>query len=137
LELMSIKTVLLFVASLVVACMVLAGCGKARWKAVDAQSADATFTDAGITISLRFGFGADGLIATAFAEKRGRLVGDKTTQAPWQGRFSNYADKGGMLVPIQSEVAWVLPEGAKTYYRSQMTSVSYEFSAPPDRKPKS
>lgn len=106
------------------------------WKAVDAQSADATFTDAGITISLRFSFGADGLINTVLAAARGRLLGDKINQAPWQGRFSNYADRGGMLVPIQSEVAWVLPEGTKTYYRGQLTSVSYEFSAPPEIKPK-
>ncbi|MGB4118117.1 MAG: DUF6544 family protein [Polaromonas sp.] len=107
------------------------------WKAVDATSADATFTDAGITINLRFGFGADGLIHTVLAAERGRLVGNQTTQAPWQGRFSNYADRGGMLVPLQSEVAWILPVGVKTYYRSLMTTVSYEFSAPPDRKPKS
>ena len=105
------------------------------WKAVDAQSADATFTDAGIIINVRFGFGADGLIETVFAAERGRLVGDKMTQTPWLGRYSNYAERSGMLVPIQSEVGWVLPEGAKTYYRSLMTTASYEFAAPPESKP--
>ena len=104
------------------------------WQAVDAQSADATFTDAGMTITLRFGFGADGLIDSAYAAQRGRLVGDKITQTPWLGHYSNYAERNGMVVPIQSEVAWVLPEGAKTYYRSLMTTVSYEFSAPPEKK---
>jgi hypothetical protein len=107
------------------------------WRAVDATSADATFTDAGMTVNLRFGFGTDGLIDTVFAADRGRLVKGTMTQAPWQGRYSNYVEKSGMLVPIQSEVAWVLPAGATTYYRSLMTTVSYEFSAPPDRKPKS
>ena len=104
------------------------------WQAVDAQSADATFTDAGMTITLRFGFGADGLIDSAYAAQLGRLVGDKITQTPWLGHYSNYAERNGMVVPIQSEVAWVLPEGAKTYYRSLMTTVSYEFSAPPEKK---
>ena len=106
------------------------------WRSVDAQSADAVFTDAGITINLRFGFGADGLITTVFAAERGRLVGEKITQAPWQARFSNYAERNSMVVPIQSEVAWLLPEGVKTYYRGLMTNASYEFAGPPDRKPK-
>ena len=103
------------------------------WTAVDAQLADATFTDAGITINVRFGFGADGLIDTVFAKERGRLVKGTMTQTPWLGHYSNYAERNGMVVPIQSEVAWVLPEGAKTYYRSLMTAVSYEFAAPPDK----
>ena len=106
------------------------------WRAVDEQSADAVFTDAGITIKLRFGFGVDGLINNVFAAERGRLVGEKITQTPWQARYSNYAVHSGMVVPLQGEVAWVLPEGTKTYYRGLMTTASYEFSAPPDKKPK-
>lgn len=106
------------------------------WRGVDAQSADATFTDSGITIKLRFGFGADGLIDTVFAEERGRLVGEKISQAPWQGRYSHYAERSNMVVPIQSKVAWVLPEGVKTYYHGLMTAVTYEFAAPPEKKPK-
>lgn len=106
------------------------------WRPVDDQSADAVFTDAGITVSLRFGFGANGLITTAFAAERGRLVGEKITQAPWQARYSNYAERSNMIVPLQSEVAWVLPVGIKTYYRSLMTTASYEFAAPPGKKPK-
>ena len=37
---------------------------------------------------------------------------------------------------FQGKVAWVLPEGIKTYYRGVMTLASYEFSGPPDKKPK-
>ena len=106
------------------------------WQSVDAQSADAVFTDAGMTINLRFGFGTDGLITTVFAAERGRLVGKKIIQAPWQARYSNYAERSGMVVPIQGEVAWVLAEGIKTYYRGLMTLASYEFAGPPDKKPK-
>ena len=106
------------------------------WQSVDAQSADAVFTDAGIKINLRFGFGTDGLITTVFAAERGRLVGKKIIQAPWQARYSNYAERSGMVVPSQGEVAWVLPEGIKTYYRGLITLASYEFAGPPDKKPK-
>ena len=106
------------------------------WEAIDAQSANATFTDAGITVGLRIGFGANGLIDTVFASERGRLVGDTLSYAPWQGRFWNYAERSGMQVPLEAEIAWLLPEGAKPYYRGLMTTVSYEFAAPPGRKPK-
>ena len=100
------------------------------WQAVDAQTADATFTDAAITVVLRFTFSANGLIDIVRAESRGRLVGSVMTQAPWQGHFWNYAERSGMWVPLESDVAWMLPEGRKTYYRSLMTTAKYEFSAP-------
>lgn len=105
------------------------------WQAVDAQSALATFTDAGITVALLFKFSADGLIDTVRAESRGRLVGSSMTYAPWQGRFSNYAERAGLLVPLESEVAWMLPDGPKTYYRSLMTNVKYDFAALNKEKP--
>lgn len=31
---------------------------------------------------------------------------------PWQGRFWNYEERGGMRVPLYGEVAWMLPERA-------------------------
>ena len=100
------------------------------WQAIDANSANAVFTDSGITIQVRFGFGSDGLIQTVFAEKRGRLVGTVLTQTPWLGTYSNYAVRSNMLVPLRGEVAWVLPDATKSYYRSLMTEVAYEFAAP-------
>jgi hypothetical protein len=105
------------------------------WQAVDAQSATATFTDAGIAVTLLFGFSANGLIDTVRAESRGRWVGSTMTYAPWQGRFWNYAERGGLLVPLESEVAWVLPGEVKTYYRSLMTSVTYDITALNKEKP--
>ena len=105
------------------------------WQAVEAQSAIATFTDGGITVTLLFRFSANGLIDTVRAESRGRLVGSTMTFAPWQGRFSNYAERGGLLVPLESEVAWMLPDGAKTYYRSKMTHVKFDFVASTKDRP--
>ena len=104
------------------------------WQTVDAQSAIATFTDAGITVTLLFRFSADGLIDTVRAESRGRLVGSTMTYAPWQGRFWNYAERSGMLIPLEAEVAWVLPDGLKTYYRSLTSAVKYDFAASPKER---
>ena len=100
------------------------------WQAIDETSAIATITDSSITLALRFGFSESGLIDTMHAESRGRLVNDVMTYAPWEGRFWNYAERGGMLVPLEAEVAWVLPSGIKPYYRALMTTVKYDYASP-------
>jgi hypothetical protein len=99
-----------------------------RWEAVDDTSARATLTDGALAVTLLFRFNANGLIDTVRAEARDRLVDGKSVSAPWQGRFWNYAEQGGMRVPLDGEVAWMLPEGAKTYWRGTTTSLSYEFA---------
>jgi len=98
-----------------------------RWEAVDDRSARATLTDGGITLTLLFRFHDDGLIDTARADARGRIVDGKITTAPWQGRFWNYAERDGMRVPLEGEVAWILPEGAKPYWRGRITALNYEL----------
>jgi hypothetical protein len=99
------------------------------WEAVDDTSARATLTDGKLAVTLLFRFNNDGLIESAHAEARGRGVTDgKMMFAPWQCRFWNYAVRDGMRIPLQGEVAWILPEGAKLYYRGTTTSLIYEFA---------
>ena len=99
-----------------------------RWQAVDDTSALATLTDGKLAVTLLFRFNADGLIATIRAEARDRVVDGKNASAPWQGRFWNYAERSGMRVPLDGEVAWLLPEGVKTYWRGTTTTLNYEFA---------
>jgi hypothetical protein len=99
-----------------------------HWKAVDAHSSLATLKDGNLTLTLRFHFDEAGLIDTVSAEARGRTVGNAVVQTPWQGRFWNYAMHDGMLVPMDAEVAWLLPEGAKPYWRGHINSVNYTFA---------
>ena len=98
-----------------------------RWQAVDDASADATLTDGETTVTLRFRFGADGLVETVRAEARGRTVRGVSAPTPWEGRWSNYQRRDGMMVPLDGEVAWVLPEGAKPYWRGRIVQVQYAF----------
>ena len=99
-----------------------------RWEAVDDHSARATLTDGAVTVSLLFRFNADNLIASVRAEARGRMVGTIVTSMPWEGRFWNYAARDGMRVPLEGEVAWIHPEGAKPYWRGRITRLAYEFA---------
>ena len=99
-----------------------------RWEAVDEQHARATLVDGDIRLTMAFGFGADGLIETVLADARGRMEGDRVVMAPWQGRFWNYERRSGMQVPLEGEVAWLLPAGRKPYWRGRTTALAYEFA---------
>lgn len=98
------------------------------WNAVDNHSARATLKDGDLSLTLLFRFNKDGLIDTVRAEARGRMVDGTTVPVPWQCRFWNYAIRDGMSVPLEGEVAWLLPEGVKTYFRGRITKLSYEFA---------
>jgi uncharacterized protein DUF6920 len=99
-----------------------------RWNAVDAHSARGSLRDGDIEVTLLFSFNQGGLLETIRAEARGRMVSGQPLPTPWQGRFWNYAERSGMRVPLDGEVAWVLPAGAKTYWRGSTTESKYEFA---------
>lgn len=98
------------------------------WDVVDDHSARATIKDGDLTLTLLFRFNKEGLIETVRAEARGRTIGGKVVPTPWEGRFWNYEARDGMQVPFDGEVAWLLPEGAKPYWRGRITKLSYEFA---------
>ncbi len=99
-----------------------------RWDAVDAHSARGTLEEGDIKVTLLYGFNDGGLIETVRAESRGRMVNGRPVPTPWQGRFWNYVERSGMRVPLNGEVAWVLPEGAKPYWRGHITESIYEHA---------
>jgi len=99
-----------------------------RWHAVDDSSAKAIMKDAGITVTMLFRFNNQGLIDSVHAESRWRAVNGELVATPWQGRFWNYAWRGGMRVPLEGEVAWLLPAGPQPYWRGLIETISYEFA---------
>jgi hypothetical protein len=99
-----------------------------RWETVDARSANATLTEADLTITMLFTFDEQGLIDTVSAEARPRTVHGKVVPTPWQGHFWNYVERGSMRVPLDGEVAWLPPEGSKPYWRGHINKISYEFA---------
>ncbi|MFQ3613182.1 MAG: DUF6544 family protein [Cyanobacteriota bacterium] len=99
-----------------------------QWDPVDDNSARATMWDGDLSLRLLFHFDAEGLIQTVRAEARGRAVGGEVIPTPWEGRWSAYERRQGMLVPTQGEVAWILADGAKPYWRGQITELAYEFN---------
>lgn len=100
-----------------------------RWDAVDDDTARAAITDAGITVWMDVDFGPRGEILR-IAAQRHRDVGGRSVLTPWQGSFREYARRDGMMVPLESEVGWVLPEGWFPYFRARNVHVRYEFRSP-------
>ena len=99
-----------------------------RWEAVDDVSANATIVDGPFTLTLLFRFNDAGLIDSFRAEARGAMVGKEMRMLPWEGRWSNYHRRDGMTVPFTGEVAWLRPEGRKSYFIGSVTKLAYEFS---------
>lgn len=99
-----------------------------RWEATDERSARASFSDGELTLSLLFTFGDDGLIEEIAAEARGRTVGGRVIATPWRARMWNYVERDGMLIPLEGEVAWLLPQGPTPYWRGRITRIDYEFA---------
>lgn len=98
------------------------------WVAVDETSADATMVDGELSLTMRYSFGADGLVTRIVAAARGALVGGKLLMLPWEGLMSNYQERHGMRVPLSGEAAWLTLDGRKPYWRGTITSAVYEFS---------
>jgi len=96
-----------------------------RWKAVDTRSARAALTDGGVSVELLFRFNEQDLIESVEAEARGRMVSNQVTPTAWGGRYWGYERRAGMLVPLHGEVAWLLPEGAKPYWRGRIIAIEY------------
>lgn len=95
------------------------------WAPVDAQAADATLQADGVSVTLRFHFGSDGLVERVSTPARGRAVAGVIVPTPWEGHFWAYAERDGVLVPLQGEVAWLLPNGPKAYWRGTITGIRF------------
>lgn len=100
------------------------------WTPLDETSARATLGVAGTTVSLDFHFDSNDFVASVFTPARAREVDGRFVPTPWQGRFFDYTEAHGMLIPLAAEVEWLLPDGPQVYWRGLITKVSYEFDEP-------
>lgn len=99
-----------------------------EWQAVDDSRAIATLVDGGMTVSLTFTFNEQGLIESVRTEERFRQINGEQVATPWEGRFWDYQEREGMLIPSAGEVAWRLPEGPKPYWRGKITDIQYNYT---------
>lgn len=99
-----------------------------RWEAVDDRHAHATLVDGLVALTLTFVFGDDGLVESVRAEARGRAVDGRIVPTPWLGRFRDWQTRNGMRVPLEGEVAWILPTGERPYWRGRIVAIDHTFA---------
>ena len=51
-------------------------------------------------------------------------VGRRIVMTPWTGMTSDFKEWQGLRIPYSMEAAWEPPEGAFTYIRIRLTSVT-------------
>ncbi len=98
------------------------------WEAIDDTQASASLTDGTTTVRLVFQVDAQGLISFVRSDGRYREVDGVLVSSPWQGRVWDYELRDGMLIPLEGEVGWLLPEGFKPYWRGRIQRIEYEYA---------
>ena len=96
------------------------------WTAIDERRALATLVVGATRASVEFRFGSDDLVQSIHAPDRMRDVAGTGVPTPWEGRWFDYAERGGMRIPVRGEVGWVLPEGLQLYWKGRVTEAAYD-----------
>ncbi len=96
-----------------------------RWAPIDDASARATLADGPTSVALDFRFGPVGEIASVFTPARFREVRGAFVPTPWEGRCLAHGERGGMRIPLEVEVAWVVDGRRRPYWRGRVTEVTY------------
>ncbi len=100
------------------------------WTRIDDQSARATLTDRGTTVSLVFSFNERNEV-TRVRGTRGFLTNEGTYESRgWTGFWHHYAERNGRRVPMEGEVAWIAPEGKISYWRGHVHHIEHATPDP-------
>jgi hypothetical protein len=97
------------------------------WTALDDDSATATLSDGGTTVSLDAHFGESGEIVSISA-MRPREVRGTSVLTPWVAHLRGYTRRRGMMVPATGDVEWQLPSGSLPYWRGRVVSARYHVT---------
>lgn len=86
-----------------------------RWTVIDAKTIKVATGSGPDRGEVTFDLDRDGLVARASAPSRLYAEKGRMTPHPRHGRFWDYQQLGGRLIPIQGEIAWTLDTGEFIY----------------------
>jgi hypothetical protein len=101
---------------------------KLRWRAINDRTAGATLTDHGIAVSLDFRFNSAGEVESIYTPARWGTFAGGYKQIAWEGHFSRYARRNGLLVPSQGEVGWYSEGEWRSVWQGTLVSAAYELA---------
>lgn len=93
------------------------------WRAIDAQSAQATLQEAGVTLHVNEQGQLTHLTTERYREERGRYQLES-----WTGQFNDYREVNGIYIPTRFEITWRLASGDFTWMRGELTEIEYNQS---------
>ncbi|HET9261840.1 MAG TPA: DUF6544 family protein [Vicinamibacterales bacterium] len=94
-----------------------------RWAAIDSTRARASLADGATSVSLEFTFNEAGEVVSVYTPARMREVNGRYEPTPWSARSWNYAERCGMRIPLDAEVAWHLDDLLQPYWRGRITAI--------------
>lgn len=96
------------------------------WEAVDEQTAEVHFTDAGRTVSGTMHFDDEGRPLTFRSDRYYEKDGDYEL-VPWSTPTTSYGVRDGLNIPVQGKAMWHLPSGDLPYVEVSIPSVIYTW----------
>ncbi|MBK7874006.1 MAG: hypothetical protein IPJ74_26830 [Saprospiraceae bacterium] len=94
------------------------------WEELDVNSAKATMNYNGVTASGIFTFNNNGDVISFEADRYYTRKGGATLEQ-WHIENSEYDIFNGIRIPIKSAVTWKLKEGDFTWYKLEITDITY------------
>ncbi|HEY3374812.1 MAG TPA: DUF6544 family protein [Candidatus Aquicultor sp.] len=101
---------------------------KVKWEPIDAQSARASITDHGITVSGVFTFNDKGELIYFAAERARDVGGGKLVKTKWiaDSPVREYRTINGMHIQVKGQASWHLDSGEYTYIKLDLTDIEYD-----------
>jgi hypothetical protein len=102
-----------------------------RWEPINDSRARATLSSGGVTASVEFHFGADGLVDAVIVLDR-LFDNGKSSPEPhlWRARVLGWREFEGMKLPAEAVAEWVLDSGVYAYWRGEPVAMILDFSQP-------
>jgi len=99
------------------------------WEPVDDNSAQATISYEGVSVSARFFFDAAGRVVNVDSE-RYRDDGGLFTVERWSTPILEYGEFDGIKVPVRGKAVWHLKDGDFEYFDARVTALEYDTTEP-------
>ena len=92
-----------------------------QWRELDDRRIEVATELLKKRVAVQLTFDDDGCISETRADRpRWEAANARTT---WIGRYSDYREVSGVLIPTRGEVGWELSTGPFTYWRAEVTSL--------------
>ncbi len=99
------------------------------WKQIDENSAEATLSYEGKSVSAVFAFDAQGRLVATKA-KRYMTLNGKSTLEEWVIPCTEWQVLHGITIPVAGSATWKLKSGDYEYYRWRITGIVYDNDLP-------